>query len=122
MIARLRGMAGPKVGSTVAARAAPLVDAALKATARAGTTPDGQAWKPKAVGGRPLVHAADAISTKASGNLVVATLTGPTVFHHKGLGGKPQRRVLPDSGELPAGVRKAVMRAATEVFHELAGA
>ena len=50
MIERLRALAGPKVGERVAARAAPGVDAAIKATARAGTTPDGRAWKPKKIG------------------------------------------------------------------------
>jgi len=119
MIATLRRLSGPKVGELVATKAAPKVDAAIKATARSGTTPEGTTWKPKKDGGRPLVNAAAAISTKGLGNLVVTTLTAPTSFHHKGLGGKPTRQVIPDSGTVPDGVKKAVLSAATEVFSEL---
>lgn len=121
MIARLRELAGPTVGSRVAAKAAPLVGAALKKTAAAGTTPDGRPWKPKLDGGRALVNAAAAIDAKASGNFVIATLSGPTVFHHLGLGHKPVRQVLPDSGTVPDGVRQAAVEAAAKVFREITG-
>lgn len=120
MIDRLRTLAGPKVGERVAARAAPRVDAAIKKTARAGTTPDGRPWKPKKDGGRPLVHAADHIQTRALGNIVVTTLTGPDAFHQKGLGGKPTRPIIPDAGTVPKGIKDAALEAAAEVVRELA--
>lgn len=121
MIERLRTLAGPDVARRVASKAAPGVDKALKTTANAGKTSEGKAWAPKKDGGRPLVHAADAIATKSAGNMVIATLSGPTVFHHYGAGGKPQRPVLPDNGTVPPGVRKAVLEAASAVFREVTG-
>ena len=102
----------PKVAAELAA---PRVDAAIKATARAGKTPDGKPWPPKKDGGQPLVHAADAITTEAVGTVVRARLTGPTVFHHYGAG-VPKRQVLPDSGSIPPGVEAALRNAADEAF------
>lgn len=100
--------------------AAPLVERALKATASAGTTPDGQAWPAKKDGGAPLVHAADAIKTEAVGTVVRTTLTGPTVFHHFGAG-SPRRQVIPDPGSIPAGVERALKTAADLAFDRAVG-
>ena len=119
MIARLRTLGGGDVAQRVAVRAAPLVDAELKRTAAAGTTPDGKAWKPKKDGGRPLVNAAAAIATRSAGNYVLALLKGPTVYHHLGLGGKPHRQVLPQSGTIPSGIAKVLERAARAVLREI---
>ncbi len=121
LIAKLRKLAGPTIGARVAAKAAPLVEAELKRTAAAGKTPEGRTWQQKKDGGRPLVHAADAIETTAAGNYVVTTLTGPTVWHQLGAGGKPVRAVIPDSGKIPPAVEKVVIEAATEVFREIVG-
>lgn len=121
LIARLRALAGAQIGARVAAKAVPGVDAALKKTAKAGTTPDGQPWQVKKDGGRPLKNAASKISTEASGNLVIATLTGPEAFHHRGARGAPVRQILPDSGTIPEGVRKALLEAAEAVFKEVMG-
>lgn len=100
----------------VAKRAAPLVEDALRATAKAGTAPDGTPWKPKKDRGAPLVHAGDAITVKAVGTVVRATLTGPTVFHHFGSARNPRRPVLPDPGSLPPPVAKAIEKAADQAF------
>jgi hypothetical protein len=81
--------------------------------------PAGQAWQPKKDGGRPLANAAAAISTRAAGNFILTTLRGPTVFHHRGLGGKPVRQVIPDSGTIPPGVARALLEAARAVFREI---
>jgi hypothetical protein len=119
MIARMRTLAGPTVGLRVATKAAPLVDAAIKKTASAGKSPTGQPWKPKKDGGKPLVHAASHIDTRAHGNLVVTTLTGPDVYHQLGTGHLPVRQIIPDSGTIPDDVERALLAAATDVFREI---
>ena len=95
--------------------AAPLVEEALRATAAAGTDPDGHTWQPKKDGGRPLVHAAEHITVKAVGTLVRATLTGPDVYHHFGAG-VPRRQILPDPGTIPPGVARALEKASALAF------
>jgi hypothetical protein len=121
IIERMKAAGASNVGARVAAKAAPLVDAAIKKTATAGQTPDGTAWQPKKDGGRPLVNAAAHIQTRAVGALVVTTLSGPDVFHHLGAGGKPHRQIIPDSGTIPKGVEAAALMAAKRVFDEIAG-
>lgn len=115
MIASLEKLA--KLGEDAAKHAAPFVDEAVKATAKAGTTPDGDAWKPKKDGGRALVHAADALSTKARGDLVTVTLRSPETFHN--FSKKHKRQILPDAGaEMPRNVVKALKKAADKAFDE----
>ena len=121
MIAKLKKLGGEKMPERVAELAAPLVDVEVKKTVRAGTDPLGKAWTPKKDGSRPLVHAAEHISTKAQGRLVAVTLSGPDVFHHKGLGGKPKRQVIPDGVSTPKAVWDAVHRAARQAFREITG-
>ena len=108
-----------RVGSLAqdtAKRAAPLVQEALRATAAAGQAPDGTPWQARKDGGAPLQHAGDAISVKAVGPVVRATLSGPTVFHHFGGGRNPRRPVLPDPGTVPPTVEKALDKAAEQAF------
>lgn len=119
MIARIRRLGAPTLVDEVAREAAPLVDAAIKRTARAGVTPLGAPWKSKKDGGAPLVNAAAAITTRALGRIVAVTLTGPTVFHHLGLGGKPRRQVIPDGVSIPPGVKEAAIEAARRVFRRI---
>ena len=121
MIERMKALGSPNVAARVASKAAPLVDAALKKTANAGQTPTGSAWKPKKDGGRPLVHAASHIETRAHGAIVSATLTGPDVFHNVGAGGKPHRQIIPQNGTIPPGVADALHEAASAVFREITG-
>lgn len=119
MIARMRKLAVPDVGDRVAARAAPLVDAAIKATVRAGTDPLGNPWPPKKDGGRPLEHAADHIVTSAQGPVVVSVLSGVDVYHHFGSGHVPRRQILPDGASVPPKVTAAIEKAAAEVLREI---
>jgi hypothetical protein len=114
IIASLRKLDG--LAEETAKRAAPLVEEALRATAAAGQAPDGTAWQRRKDGGAPLVHAADAIHVKASGAIVRATLSGPTVWHHYGGGRNPRRPVLPDPGSVPPAVEKALEKAAEQAF------
>lgn len=108
--------------SEVAKEAAPLVEEAIKKTAAAGTDINGRPWKPKADGGRPLVHAADAVTVKANGPTVIATLSGVEVFHHEGTGRLPRRPILPDAGAgMPEAITRACEEAASRVFARKTG-
>jgi hypothetical protein len=119
MISSLRKLG--KAPADVAKEAAPLVEKALRATAAAGTDPEGRAWAPrKRGGGRVLVNAAAAISTKAIGPLVVTTLEGVEVFHQHSK--SHQRRIIPDGGAgTPESVAAAIDEAASRVFARAMG-
>jgi hypothetical protein len=120
MSAKLKAMGNPeRVASRVAEVAAPLVDAAIKRTAAAGTTPDGNPWAPTKDGKRPLENVVSQITTSAAGPTITTTLTGPAAFHSKGLGHSPRRQVLPDTGNVPPAVEDALNQAAKQVFEEM---
>lgn len=112
---------GPGIRLQIAARAARKLEAALKRTASAGLTPDGQPWAPKKDGaGRPYVNAAAAITAKAIDDLLLVTLAAPESFGHRGVG-KTQvpRPMIPDSGSgIQPIVAAAITEAAEEVFAE----
>lgn len=116
MIAILRGLGGAEVAQAVARRAAPLLDEAVKRTASAGQDPEGHPWPARKDGGRALERAADHITTRAAGNLVRMTLTGPDVFHHFGATrGQVRRQIIPDAGaEIPASVVAVLTQAARD--------
>jgi len=119
MIARLRGLRG-FVGEA-AKEAAPLVEAELRKTAAAGVDPEGKAWPTRRDGSRALERAATAITARAVGEAVVATLVGAYVFHHYAKGAD-RRRILPDSGAgVPAGVAGACREGARRAFRRLMG-
>lgn len=121
MIDSLRGLA--KLNERTAAIAAPMLEGALRATASAGTSPDGQAWAPKKDGGgRPYAGAAKAISAKAIGDVVRVTLEGPEVFGHFGARGAPKRLMIPQGGgSMPAVVAKVLDKASAQAFDEITG-
>lgn len=118
MIATLRRLAN--LPAEAAKAAAPLVDEAIKSTVKAGKDPEGATWPPKKDGGRPLVHAAEHITTTAHSTVVRTTLTGVDVYHHFGAG-VPKRRILPDPGTMPKGVEAALRKGAAAAFERLAG-
>jgi hypothetical protein len=120
MIGSLRRM--DKLDERAAQLAAPLVEAAIKATASAGTSPDGKAWAPTKAGGRAMPGAAKAVSAKALGNVVRVTLAGKEVFWHYGQRGAPPRPVIPLGGvEPPPVVRAAIDKAIAKAFDEITG-
>ena len=121
MIASLRALG--TMPEEAAKLAVPYVDAAVKNTANAGTTPDGVPWAPKKDGSQALVHAADALSTKAVGAVVQVTLTGPTVFHNFAKGtSTPRRQVLPDGGAaIPKNIQAGLKKALDETFQRITG-
>lgn len=116
MIAAFQGL--ETFPAAIAREAAPDLEAALKATASAGSSPSGQAWAPTKKGGRAMAGAAKAITVKAVGNIVRVVLAGVEVFHHFGKGSSEVRRpVIPDAGgELPGVVRQVLERAAEKAF------
>lgn len=121
MIDAFRGL--ESLPAATAREAAPLLEEALRTTAAAGVSPDGNPWAPKKDGGRAMPGAAKAIAAKAFGNVVRVTLTGPEVFHHFGKGSSEVRRpVIPDAGgELPAVAARAVEKGAELAFARIMG-
>jgi hypothetical protein len=110
----------------VAKRAAPRVQEALQRTAAAGTTPEGEAWAPKADGGKALANAPAAIEVTSSGTVITSRLVGtPTgsqkvqAIQHYGTKRIPARHILPVAGAgIPEPVAKAIGDVATQAFRE----
>lgn len=120
MIAALERLAD--LPEDAAKRAAPIVERVAKATADAGTTPDGQAWAPKKGGGRALERASDAISVNATGTVVRVTLSGVNVLHNYGTHRLPQREIIPSRrDDLPESYARAIEDAATLAFKAAMG-
>lgn len=127
LIANLRSF--DAVGVDIATDALPAVLAAARATAAAGTTPDGQAWAPtKAGGNAPLPNAASAITAVVSGTtkaVITLVLKGVYVFHQrsksKGKKGLPRREILP-VGALPAAIADVIHASARRVIGRQVGA
>ncbi len=97
------------------ARAAPAaaeaMAAELRATAAAGTSPDGTPWAPRKDGGRALANAAAAITVRAVGTVLLARAQHPYGIHNAGAGKTlPRRQVLPRGG-IPPRVAEAIKRA-----------
>jgi hypothetical protein len=115
-MAELDGMA-----ELTAAEAAPLVEAAIRRTAAAGTTPDGEPWAPKKKGGgRPMVNAAAHVTAKAIGNVVNIVLKGVDVFHQ--FDKRTPRHAIPEAGGgVPAVVRAAMHEGARRAFGKIMG-
>lgn len=112
---RLRKVDG--LGVAVASDVAPELEKAARASAAAGGTPEGAAWKRTREGTAPLRNAAAAIRAEVSGtNTAVVTLIlrGHHVFHHYGSKkrGLPKREILPKAEELPEAWRKVIEKAA----------
>lgn len=120
MIASARRL--ERLNERAAEIAAPLLEARLKASATAGTTPDGKAWAPTKRGARAMPGAAKAISVRAIGPTIRVTLEGVEVFHNFGRPGHEERRqIIPDNGAaMPAMVREVLDEALAKAWAELA--
>lgn len=103
---------------TVARDVAPEVAAALRAQLErniaAAVGPDGEAWQRNADGSKPLRTAARALTVRAIGSVVLATLTGHVAMHHLGTAaGRIRRRILPTrklNAPMIAAIREAIVR------------
>ncbi len=114
---KLRSLKG--LAPQAAKEAAPLVEAAIKKTAAAGTDINGTPWPVKRDGARALPNAAGAISAVANGAAVIVTLIGNYVFHNSAKG-PDRRRILPDSGAgIPPAIAAVLQRATEQTFRRL---
>ena len=113
IIAEVRGL------GLVAEQAAPIVaaelEASLRASAAAGTTPDGTPWAPTKSGGRALKNAPAAIQVVVlDPKTVQAQVSGHHVFHHYGTKRNEKRQIIPESGmpeKLGQAVRQGLVKA-----------
>lgn len=78
--------------------AASATEASLKATASAGTSPDGVPWAPTKTGERALENAADEITVRVAGETIIVELKGNSVWWHYGTRGVAPRQVIPVRG------------------------
>lgn len=125
MSAKLRAVSG------MVARSAPEVALALEGELQrniaAGVGPDGKPWKPTADGRAPLANAAAALSVKAHGTVVLATLDGVEARHHLGVvrGSSKERwlaRPILPNAKIPAPVTRAIHSALERDFLNTVGA
>jgi hypothetical protein len=109
MVERVRALR--TIETKVAAAARGPVEAAARATAAAGTTPEGSAWAARKDGARALAGAAGAVLVRVVGGSLQIVLRHPYVFHQK------TRQVIPVEGdEIPAGILEALRAAALGTF------
>lgn len=94
----------------LAPKVAAELDKQIRANVAAGVDPDGKAWPATRDGKQPLRNAGKALTVRALGTRIVATLTGPEALHHLGRArGGVVRRILP-SAKLPGAVVAAIKR------------
>lgn len=85
----------------IAKTAAPLVEAAVKRTAAAGTSPDGTPWPPRKDGKPALANAAAAVEAVAIGPVVQVRLVGTSTGSQTAQAIQNHtRRILPDPSNL----------------------
>jgi hypothetical protein len=78
---------------------AEVVEVDLAEQVEAGRSPDGEKWRPRKDGGRPLRTAASALRVAAIGTRVFVRLTGHVARHHLGTArGGIVRQILPTGG------------------------
>ena len=123
MILTLRKLGGPELVNEIAKEAAPLIDDATKATAKAGQSPSGQPWLPRKKDGQPALQGVEGkIETKAYGPIVRQTLSGHAVYAQFGAH-SAKREVIPSGGaEIPSHIIDACTDAASKVFSRVTGA
>lgn len=119
MIARLRRLGSE--GLELAAREArPLVEAAAKATAAAGTDPYGNPWPLRKDGQRAIPDAAAAVDVVVRGpNLIIQAHRGAAVQNSLA-GTRYGRQVIPDAARgLPPGMSAALREGASRALRRL---
>jgi hypothetical protein len=120
MIARIRLLEGG--AEATAKAAAPLVEAAVKSTAAARTSPDGVAWPAKKDGSPALVNAAEAVKAEAVGSAVRLRLVGtPTGDQLAQAIQNAKRPILPVAGRLGKPVTEALSTAARGLCNRSVG-
>lgn len=115
MIATARYVAGGGFARDGMQAAARTVEGAVRGTAAAGTSPEGEPWAATKKGGRAMAHAAAAVSVVVVGTVLLLKLAGAEVFHHFGVRGAPARPVIP-RGSMPDRLGNAVRLGFVEVW------
>jgi hypothetical protein len=102
----------------ISPEAAKEVQAALAGNLSAGKAPDGSAWAERKEGGRAYAGAAGSLDTQAVNSTIVATITGPEVYGHRGVRGAKPREMLPTTMVpiVAIAIKRAVMRRLKKVF------
>jgi hypothetical protein len=108
IVKRLRAFG---LAASMATEAVPLVEAAVKATAAAGTDPYGEPWRPKKDGGRALPDAADAVSVESNGKIIRITVRGGEAAQNR----YGVRRLLPRR-KLPKAILEALREGARRAW------
>jgi len=91
------------------------VKAKIDENIAAGRAPDGNAWPATKDGSKPLANAARAVSSSASGSVLLVTLRGPEVWHNFGTARTPKRQLFPSTG-LPMSLAVAIRKGVVEVY------
>lgn len=120
MAAAARALA--QLGARAAEEAAPKVEAVARASAAAGQAPDGAAWAPKKDGGRALANAPAAVTVRAVGDVLQVAVEGHHVFHQRGDGRLPERKIIPAPGDdIPEAWAAAIEGVAVSAFRKAVG-
>lgn len=121
MIGRIRSIDG--LGREAAPHVARAVEAEIRRTTAAHSTPYGVKWALKQDGGLALERAMASVGVGAIGATVYVRLIGPTARHHKGTAkGGLRRQVIPDRTVIPPLMASVIRRALDEVWAERMGA
>lgn len=123
MILRVQGLS-KGFAEAVAQEAGPAIENAVKAAAAAGTDINGTAWANRKDGSRALPDVAKDLSVKVLGTIIQIQLTGGSYWHQraKGTETRPQRQILPDTGNgAPEALTSIVEKAAAKTFRRLMG-
>jgi hypothetical protein len=99
-ITALRKLEG--FGRSIAPDVARVVEADLRRTLKAGTTPDGEKWQPTKDGEAPLQNAESALYVGAYLNKVFVRIKGPEALHDRGRArGRIERQLIPHGQTIP---------------------
>lgn len=117
MIAKLRAF-GSNALEAAAREAAPLVEAAIKETAAAGTTPQGDKWHDRKDGQRAMPNAADSITATPRGKKIVVKTTRGYAINNNLKEGR-RRQVIPSRKDpVPPAIVDALEEGARRAFEK----
>jgi len=116
MISKLRAF-GASAVEDAAKEAAPLVLDAVKATAAAGTTPDGEAWRARKDGSRAMPDAAASLTVTTKGERVIVKTTRGHAINNN-LSEARRRQILPKRDAVPEAVNEALAEGARRAFEK----
>jgi len=119
MIERVEAL--PGLAREAAPDVADAVERELQQTIAAGTDAYGKPWPPTKEGGRPLQHAAAALTVVAVGTTVITQVSGPEARHHLGRArGGLAREIIP-TAEIPPSMNRAIKDVLGQHFARMTG-